>query len=1751
MTLSRSAPALVVVALSLPPVLVASGCREPARDGATPSRSAGQALGYRIPPDAVADAFLGQVGAAFNTVNRVEGRELNTVDGMALDRSATPPRLYVVDSNNHRVLAWADATGYQSGAPADLVLGQADLRLTANGCTLTTAETLCTPRDVAVDAVGNVYVSDTGHNRVLQFDRPFATDRIADRVFGQNGSFSTSMPNLGGAPSASSLSGPAGLVVTTGGALIVADSGNHRVLRVPSPLTSAAATSVLGQPGLQVNPVAWPDERGLQFPTQAAVDPTTGRLYVADTNNHRVLGWPDAAALTDGAPAALVIGQADFFGTACNQGRSTGPTDATLCRPRGLAVDAAGNLYVADNENNRVVRFPSPFASPEGPHRADLIFGQATPQARGCTSGRPEITSLCAPRAVAIAPSGDLFIADTNNHRVLRFAAGAGQDLLADGVFGQPSLTATGCNTGGVPSALTLCSPRGVSVDRLGNLYVADASNHRVLQYDAPLADAQADRVFGQGGSFATAACNLGGARSASTLCSPGAVATDSAGNLWVGDESNERVLGFLSPRTDPVADQVLGQTSFSHATSCTSVSTTCMPGTVAGVAVDRADHLFVADAPQHRALWFQSPFTSNAADRVLGQPDFSSRAPNGADARGLNAPTSLALDLTADPARLYVADTGHHRVLVWDSESFTDGQPAARIIGQALSSGSRCNAGGVSASSLCTPQGLAVDLAGRLFVADGSNHRVLKYETPVTSRVASSVIGQSSLTRNTCNDMGPSASSLCGPRGLALAPDGEWLWVSDRSNHRVLAYRQPLTTDGIADRVLGQPDFLVNGFNWMDGAGLNGPFNVAFDRRVSPPRVYVVDRSNHRVLGWASEADLLAGREADLVLGQPSFTSAASNFGGRSASSFSAPGDAAVDGSGRLYVADTGNHRVLIFDDPFAATPPYAASAVLGQADFVSGLCNRGGAAPTQATLCGPSFVAVDADENLYVSDTTNHRVLVFNAPRTTDTDADDVFGQPNPFTAAANSGGLSASSLNAPTGVAVDESVFPPRLYVSDGSNHRILVYENPRGSDTAADFVLGQVNLTSNSAGSGVSKISGPQGVAVDRTGNVYVADLNNSRALLFVAPLTTDLNADLVFGQPTAATAGCNSSGVVSETTLCGARGVAVDESGSLFVTDTGNHRVAVYLANKLPRALDARLSPVPATTATALSLIYQYQDEDLDPEGAPRVRWLKGGVEQAAWADQVQVPASGLRRGDSWEARLRPFDGLDLGEETVLGPVDIGNGAPSVSAVPDFKVMIDQRAVLGATGEDPDGDPITFAWRQVGGPAVALSPEGASGASFQPQDPGAHRFEITATDGSATSAPAEVVVTVITHGPDNQPPVAVAAVGTGRPVVGAEVELDGSASSDPDPLDRLSYEWTPIAFPTGNPPELLGPGSARPVFVPAVEGPYGFRLRVSDGDLVSAPVDVHLTVSKAGCSVAGGGPALALLLLLLLAAPRAHAQKKPVDLSLPPPPPGMTLTPSGPPNTYLDEARQLYLNFEFDAVIPRLEMALAVSGVTPSQRMEIYKLMAFTHAAFDDPARAQDAFVRLLQLEPAYQLSAAASPKLRGAFAAAKKTFQSQQVVKLEHAPPAVSGAGVTTVVEVAVVSGQERVAAVALHYRLEGAREYSQVPMAAVKPGTYSAPVPNLFDVPSGLKQVEYFIRAQDREGAMLASAGGEAAPLKVTVETVSLDSRRPLLQRWELWTAVGVGAAAVAVPLLLRRDASVQPGSLGLEKLP
>jgi sugar lactone lactonase YvrE len=322
----------------------------------------------------------------------------------------------------------------------------------------------------------------------------------------------------------------------------------------------------------------------------------------------------------------------------------------------------------------------------------------------------------------------------------------------------------------------------------------------------------------------------------------------------------------------------------------------------------------------------------------------------------------------------------------------------------------------------------------------------------------------------------------------------------------------------------------------------------------------------------WATPltaADTLADR----VIGQSNFYSVGCNFPGRSASTLCLPTSVKVDAVGDLYVADRGNNRVLIFRSPL--TTDLVPDMVIGQPDFFSGVANNEGL--SASSLNFPTDIAVDAAGNLYVADSNNNRVLEYDTPLTTDAVADRVFGQPDFTTGTPNTGGLSASSLWLPSGVAVDSS---GNLYVGEFANNRVVVYENALSSDAIADHVFGQPDFTTNTFNTGglsASSLAIVQYVFVSADGTLFVDDLGNDRVLAYFSPLTSDPIADRVFGKPDFTTPpdevenppGVFSCATPTATSLCDNRGLAVDNAGNLFVADGGisynnpSSRVVVY------------------------------------------------------------------------------------------------------------------------------------------------------------------------------------------------------------------------------------------------------------------------------------------------------------------------------------------------------------------------------------------------------------------------------------------------------------------------------------------------------------------------------------------------------------------------------------------------------------
>lgn len=378
-------------------------------------------------------------------------------------------------------------------------------------------------------------------------------------------------------------------------------------------------------------------------------------------------------------------------------------------------------------------------------------------------------------------------------------------------------------------------------------------------------------------------------------------------------------------------------------------------------------------------------------------------------------------------------------------------------------------------------PMCLALGLAG----CHGINLNGAGSSTASSS--AQGVIGQADFTDGQAN-MGssqPAADTLDQPAGKPGAASGGPFYLPDQGNNRVLGFDSiPTGVGASADFVLGQNSFTSYGSAVGDNA-----FNAPRDAWVYNGNLYVADTGNNRVLVWTSLPSDSNPTTADKVVGQASLTSSAS---GQTQSTLDGPG-AIFATNNKLFVADTQNNRVLIYNLPLSQYGQNAA-VVLGQDSFTAN-----GHATATNRLYHPEGIWSDGTR-LVIADTGNNRVLIYNAIPSSghaNPDASVVVGQPD-FTS--NGFGTSKNTLNQPAGVFVSGG----KLYVADTGNNRVMVYNFPTANQPDADKVLGQPDFTTNTTGSPSDhSLDQPTGVAVI-SNNVYVSDHGNNRVLVFKTP-----------------------------------------------------------------------------------------------------------------------------------------------------------------------------------------------------------------------------------------------------------------------------------------------------------------------------------------------------------------------------------------------------------------------------------------------------------------------------------------------------------------------------------------------------------------------------------------------------------------------------------------------------------------------
>ncbi len=948
----------------------------------------------------------------------------------------------------------------------------------------------------------------------------------------------------------------------------------------------SSPTPLYGKAGVNNSP----SELGFNFTTQggADLDVDHHRFFVADTTNNRILVYNlnQDNTFPDRIPD-YVLGQADFGANAVNN------TQAGLNIPRDVAYDSDRNrLYVAEAAGNRVKVWDLSNGITNGMN-ASNVLGQTS---FITTTAATTQSGLSSPRSVTFDPVSDyLYVGDAGNHRVMIFdvtsvtdgeaafdVLGKSDNSLTDP---QPVYIKSAANDGANRLGLNFTSDNPhVFVDDVDHrFYVADNANNRVLIYnlntDNTFPDHIPDYVLGQSNFYSRAATD-----SQSGLNMPTDMAYDSNTKLlFVGEESTNRVKiydlsGGITNGMN--ATYVLGQTDFTSSVSGNSQSGL---NWVIGLDYDQANkRLFVSEYNGCRVKIFDlSGGITNGmnASNVLGQSNWTSTACVNTQS-GLNRPGDIAYDSANQ--RLFVPEYSGNRVKVWDlSGGITDGMNAISVLGQTSWSATTAT---ITQSSLRGPIGAAYDASGnRLFVSEASANRVTVLDAssiPAGANTinAMNVLGQSTFTTGTASD---TQSGIRNPIGVTYSADPSRLYVLERSAaFRVKVFDVASISNGEnAIDLLGQYDDSLTDPQPVYGRGTanNGPNKIGYNLTSTADvavdaehhRAFVVDSSNNRVLVYNLNTDnTFPDRIADNVLGQLNFYS---NTVAVTQAGLSMPQSVAYDTTGnRLFVANS--NRISVFDVS-SITNGQSAVNVLGQTTFTVS-----SAATTQGGMSSPNRLLYDdTTKRLYVNETGNHRIGVFDVTSITDgQNAVDVLGQvanattsPTPmYTTAlsnntANCNNLGFSIAATHSGVAIDPT--DHRLFVVDGTNNRVLVYNLTTGnlmSDYVPDYVIGQPNFGTSTANVTQDGLSAPKGIAYDDANDrLFVA--NSNRVTIYnvsTANIANGQNATNVLGQST----WTGSTAANTQADLNVPAGLAYDAARQyLYVAETSGHRVKVW------------------------------------------------------------------------------------------------------------------------------------------------------------------------------------------------------------------------------------------------------------------------------------------------------------------------------------------------------------------------------------------------------------------------------------------------------------------------------------------------------------------------------------------------------------------------------------------------------------
>jgi hypothetical protein len=599
----------------------------------------------KITPEGVVTTLAGAVGVSGYADGPGNVARFAAIRGIAVDLSGN---VYVSEHVNHTVRK------ITPGGVVSTLAGTAGVAGSADGFGI--AASFNGPSGLAVDGFGNVYVAEYWNHtlRKISAEGLVSTVAGAARVLG----------STDGAAGDARFYIPYGVGVDGLGNLYVAEYGNSTIRKITP---EGVVSTVAGLAGATGSSNGVGSAARFNAPTGVVPD-GAGNLYVAN------FGGMTIRKIAPGGVVSTFVGTAQAPGSADGTGSA-----ARFSYPKGVAVDGAGNLYVADASNHMIRKVTT----------AGVVTTLAGSASSGYVDGSSAVAKFNSSGGIVVDGSGTFCVADTDNNRIRRITSGGTVSTLAGGSVG--SIDGTG-------TAAKFSAPAGIVMDASGNAYVADTGNHTIRKVTSAGVVTTLAGTAGVSGS-------TNGAGAAARFNSPAGVALDGSGNLFVADKLNHVIRKIDSG----------GVVSTFAGTALSAGSVNGTGGAArfngpGGVAVDQSGNVYVADTTSNLVRKITS---GGSVTTMAGSPGLAGSADGtGADAR-FNAPTGVVVDGSGN---VFVTDSGNNLI-----RKITPGGVVTTIGGDAGQRGWSNGSG--SAALFFSPAGIAVDAGGCVYVTGGNNN--------------------------------------------------------------------------------------------------------------------------------------------------------------------------------------------------------------------------------------------------------------------------------------------------------------------------------------------------------------------------------------------------------------------------------------------------------------------------------------------------------------------------------------------------------------------------------------------------------------------------------------------------------------------------------------------------------------------------------------------------------------------------------------------------------------------------------------------------------------------------------------------------------------------------------------------------------------------------------------------------------------------------------------------------------------------